>query len=179
MFLLLLTGLARSGKDTAARYISEKYGFVWLDMSRDALEPEIKRRNMARTKENLSLCGDILRKEHGMAIVAQRIADIIRQKSIHNAVISGLRSPEETQYFKKLAEPEGKCILLKITAETEKRRMRADAKIDERDLNDIRSKGFGKVLEMSDYAIENNSTIDAFYSKIDGFIAVSVQGKKP
>lgn len=164
LFLLALTGLARSGKDTAAKYISRKYGFYWLDMSRDVLKAELAERKIEPTKENLSLVGDSLRKVYGNDIVAQKIIGIIREKGLEKAIVSGVRSPEEAKYLEKSA---GTFYLFSITANTERRIERGGNTAISRDERDISNKGLSKVLEMADATIENNGTLDDFYRKID------------
>lgn len=167
--LIALTGLARSGKDTAARHISLKYGFKWFDFSRDVLLEELKKRNMAQTKENMSAIGDELRKKYGPDIVAQRLIEKIKAGKAKNVVVSGVRSPEEAECLRKNAE---KFVLIRITAEdTARIRRSGNSDIASRDENDIKKKGFLKVLEMADIAIENNGTLWEFYSKINAFMA--------
>ncbi len=164
LFLLALTGLARSGKDTAAKYIAEKYGFTWLDMSRDVLKAELDERKIQATKENLSIVGDSLRKIYGNDIVAQKIIEIIRKKGIEKAIVSGVRSPEEAKYLEKSADD---FYLFRITANIERRIERGENNLISRDEQDITNKGLSKVLEMADVTIENNGTLNDFYRKID------------
>ncbi len=168
MFILAITGLARSGKDTAAKYIAKKYRFHWLDMSRDILQQELMERNMEITKGNLSEIGDFLRKEYGNDIVARRIIEIIRKKKIEKAIVSGIRGPEEAECLRKLASI---FYLLRIHAPEKARIARGESGIKERDTRDISNKGLARVLEMADIIIENNGTLEEFYKNIDKAMA--------
>lgn len=171
LVIIALTGLARSGKDTAAKYISEKYGFKWFDFSRDALEQELRVRNLPITKENMSSLGDELRKKYGTDILAQKLVEKIKQSNAENVVVSGVRSPEEAGCLKRSAE---KFILIKIIADPKKRIQRAgNAGIVARDEQDIKKKGMSKVLDMADVIIENNGTLDELHQKIDAVLLQS------
>ncbi len=169
MFILALAGLARSGKDTAAKYISGKYGLKWFDFSRDILLEELKARNLKPTKENMSALGDELRKKHGPDALAQRLVEKIKESGAKSVVVSGVRSPEEAGYLKSHSE---RFLLIKLVSETDKRIKRSgNADIGARDECDIKNKGLANVLEMADTTIENNSTVDELYRKIDGVIS--------
>lgn len=163
--IIALTGLAQSGKDTAAKYISDKYGFAWFDFSRDVLMDELRKRKQAQTKENMSSLGDELRKYGGPDALAQKLVEKINASGAANVVVSGVRSPEEAQCLKKNA---GRFAMIRIVADTKKRIGRSkDTGLIRRDEKDIQNKGLAQVLEMADITIENNGTVDEFYKKID------------
>lgn len=169
MLIIAITGLARSGKDTAAKYISEKYGFEWFDFSRDVLAGELKKHELPLTKENMSYIGDELRKKCGQDALAQRLVEKIKESDAKSVVVSGVRSPEEASYLKSHSK---RFILIKLVADANKRIKRSgNADIESRDVRDIKNKGLAKVLEMADITIENNSTVDELYKKIDSIIA--------
>ena len=52
MQVIALTGLPRSGKDTAAKYLAKKYGFTHFDFYRHVLVPELKTLGLKVSKEN-------------------------------------------------------------------------------------------------------------------------------
>ncbi|MBU4246433.1 MAG: AAA family ATPase [Nanoarchaeota archaeon] len=168
MHIIAITGLARSGKDTAAKYISEKYGFVWFDFSRDVLAGELKKHELPLTKENMSAAGDKLRKKYGQDALAQRLVEKIKESGAKSVIISGVRSPEEAIYLKSNSEI---FMLINLVADANKRIKRSgNADIERRDEQDIKNKGLAKVLEMADITIENNSTVNELYKKIDDAI---------
>jgi len=168
MRIIAFTGLAQSGKDTAARYVSSKYGYKWFDFSRDALEDELRRRLQPVTKENMSALGDELRAKYGADALAQKLVDKIRKSRTENIVVSGVRSPAEAEYLKENAE---NFILVRIAADPKKRVARSgNSNILDRDARDISNKGLLQVLELADITIENNGTVDELYRKIDEVI---------
>ncbi len=166
-----ITGLARSGKDTVADYIAEKHNFKVFTMS-DTLRGECMKRNLEITKDNLSLIGDAMRKEFGNDIVA--VKTIEKAGNFPRSIITGVRSPEETDVFK------GHCpgfILLAIEALDSIRFGRrtekdpdTEAGFFSRDERDMKNKGMGDVIEMADQAIKNDSTLDELYRKVDRFM---------
>ena len=166
-----ITGLARAGKDTVADYIADRYNFKVFTMS-DTLKGECMKRNLEITKDNLSHVGDAMRKEFGNDIVA--VKTIEKAKNFPKSIITGVRSPEETDLFKRESSH---FILLSIAAEDDKRferRSEKDPKTETeffaRDERDMENKGLGDVLEMSDRDIENNGTFDELHEKVDKFI---------
>lgn len=169
MQIIALTGLARAGKDTAAKYISTKYGFKWFDFSRDILLEELKARKLEPSKENMSSLGDELRKKYGPDALAQKLVEKIKESGAKSVVVSGVRSPEEAGYLKSHSKT---FVLIKLVADANKRIKRSgNADIERRDEQDIKNKGLADVLEIADITLENNGTIDALYRKIDGVIA--------
>ncbi|MCK4926826.1 MAG: AAA family ATPase [Candidatus Aenigmarchaeota archaeon] len=166
-----ITGLARSGKDTVADYIAEKYSFKVFTMS-DTLRSECMKRNLEITKDNLSLIGDAMRKEFGNDIVA--VKTIEKAGHFPRSIITGVRSPEEIDVFKDHCPG---FILLTVEAPDSSRfGRRTEKDLDtesgffSRDERDMKNKGMGDVIEMADQAIKNDSTLEELYRKVDRFI---------
>ncbi len=166
-----LTGLARSGKDTVADYIAEKYDFKVFTMS-DTLKSECMKRNLEISKDNLSLIGDAMRKEFGNDIVA--VKTIEKAGNFPRSIISGVRSPEEIDVFKDHCPG---FILLTVEAPDTSRFNRRTEKDPDteagffaRDERDMKNKGMGDVIEMADKAIKNDSTLEDLYRNIKEFM---------
>ncbi len=156
---IIVIGLARSGKDTAADIIAEEFGFRKFVFS-DFIAEEAKKRGLPATKENLSNIGDELRKKEGMDVFAKRLWE--KAKGKEKLVLVGPRSKEEVDYIKANCE---NVVVVRINASPNKRferRSKADAQerkaFLQRDEIDIERKGFGKVLEESDFKIENDGS---------------------
>ena len=163
-----LTGLARCGKDTVAEYLRDKYGYSILVFS-DALRIEAKKRGIEPTKMNLSILGDELREKGGNAVLAKKLIESIEPDKDY--VISGFRSPEEVYAVQN--EVINFCLVC-VDAEKStrfKRKKQEDPQTEKdffaRDERDIENKGLGKVLEMADYTITNNGTLDELYKKTE------------
>ena len=171
------TGLGRAGKDTLAKQLVKRYGFGHLDFFEDAVKPELERRGFEITKMNGSILGDQMRKEEGMDVMAKRIFDKINLTK--DTVITGFRSPEEVNYIKKHTSD---FILVEIYTKEDVRYERTDKKQTkeeflERDKQDIKLKGLGKVVEMADFRIVNDTTRDEFEKNIKEFMKKLGVGK--
>ncbi len=169
MLALVVVGLARSGKDTVAKYLAEKHGFKHLDFFKDVIIPLLKERGLEVNKTNASTLGNEMRAKHGMGVFGEKIAELM--SNADRFVITGARSPEELVPIKKKAK---RCYVLRIEAPKETRfarRTELDPQTQEeffaRDENDIKNKGLGKLLESADFTIVNNSTLDELYKAID------------
>ena len=166
-----ITGLARSGKNTAAEYLSSLYGFKVFTPS-DVIKTELMRRGIVISKENISKLGDLMREEFGRNVIAVKTLE--KASNFPKVAITGIRSPEEVKYFRYEAD---KFYLLCIEAKEDKRfsrRSKADPQFRsaffERDNRDIENKGLGKVIEKADYVIKNNHTKNNLYKKVDEFL---------
>lgn len=166
-----LTGLARCGKDSVAKYLNEKYGYELLIFS-DILVEEAKKRLVEPTKMNLSKLGDEMRQAEGNAVLAKRLLMSINTEK--NYAISGFRSPEEVYCI------QNEIIdfhLINVNADKAtrfKRRTEQDPTTEEeffkRDELDMKNKGLSKVIEMADYTVNNIASLEELYSQIDAII---------
>lgn len=161
MKLIVLTGLARSGKDTVADYLQEQHGFKKLVFS-DFLKNEVKKRNLEISKENLAVIGDELRKQNGMGVVAELLWN--DAKNFEKVVASGCRSIEEIEFLKKKCN---NAVLVAVVADANERfgrKLESDPQNQTdffaRDKRDIENKGLKKVIDLADFTIENNSTLE-------------------
>lgn len=166
MQVLILLGKARSGKDTIADFLVKEFGFRKFVFS-SVLEEELKKQGKEITKKNMALLGDELRKEFGMNIVAKKLLEkVFEEKKI---VFVGARSLEETELIKEKF-PQAKLVL--VEAEEKKRFNRRNEldendlkSFSERDLIDSEKKGMEKVFALSDFKLENNSSLSDLFAK--------------
>ncbi|MEM0372321.1 MAG: AAA family ATPase [archaeon] len=168
--ILGFTGLARSGKDVAAKYAVEKYGFEHLDFARDALFPEADKRGVEHDKISLSVLGDELRAEGGRGVLAKIIAG--KMKEGVNYVITGFRSPEEVDYIRNSTDDD--FFLVEVCADKltrfERRNESDPQKMEDffaRDTRDLHNKGLSDVLKMADFKVENEGTLEELYKSVD------------
>lgn len=168
MRVIGISGVARSGKDTVADYINDKYGyekFVLSDILRDKLA------SMGRdvTKKNMVELGNELRKEKGNDIVARLLYE--RCKDREKICVVGFRSPGEVDFFESVSES---FFLIEVRASRSLRVERAKAHgmddVSCRDYDDIIRKGLDMVLSMATIRIENESGLDELYGKVDDVI---------
>jgi len=169
MLVIVVVGLARSGKDTFANYVEAKYSFKKFDFFRDVLVPLMNEQKLKVTKANAAKFGNEMRKRFGMGVFGEKMAQLIR--NYDKVVITGVRSLEELVPIEKQAS---KFYIVRIDASNENRfsrRTELDPQTQEdffaRDKDDILHKGFDKVLKAATISIANNSTLDEFYKAID------------
>ena len=167
--ILILTGLARSGKTFASKYLESK-GFTKLTFS-DILVEECKKRGLEPTKMNLSKLGDTLRSELGMGALGKIIVEKIKGE---NVVLDGSRSPEEIYEIKKKF-PNAKVIFVDASKDVRfSRRNEHDPQTREeffkRDKIDIKNKGVSKVIDTANITVENNGSVVEFEKKLDGIV---------
>jgi dephospho-CoA kinase len=178
--VVVLAGLARSGKDTIADYLCKSYGFTKFVMS-SAIEDEMKGRGLETDKKSTSEFGDTLRKEHGMDAVAKLIIKKVEKSpQAKDIVIVGPRSPEEIRLFRRYF-PE--LLIVKVEGSREARYTRRSEKDPQdkegffgRDLRDVENKGLQKVLDMADVVIDNNAGPEEAYRQADSIIKRKVRG---
>jgi len=157
-----ITGLARSGKNTAARFLVKKFGFLHFDFYRDVIVELLKKKGLKATKLNASKLGNELRKRYGKGIMGKLLAKKIlkeikkfkRKKIV--IVITGIRSKEEIKEFEKILK--SKIILIEIYAPEKERFKRSKLKsfkeFKEREKLD-KEKGLGEVLKLAKFRIKN------------------------
>jgi len=103
-----LTGLNASGKGTVAKLLIER-GFNYYSLS-DIVREEATAMGLDHSRENLILVGNKLRKEHGPAVLAQKVVeklvgagrDLPLRDDIHPAVIDSIRNLAEINELRKL-----------------------------------------------------------------------------
>src|SRR3989344_6522965 len=157
MVELIIAGLARSGKDTVGDYLAEEYGFekhTFSEVLRELLISE----GIQPTKERMIELGDELRKEMGMDAVAKLLAPKIKRK--RGIALVGPRSIEEVDFFR---EKFPNIIVVKVVSSERQRVERNNEesmgeadKFFGRDEQDMKMKGFEKVLAAAQYELENS-----------------------
>ncbi len=171
MAAIVIVGLARTGKDTAADYIAEKYGYAKYTFS-SVLAEMIEKRGEEATKEKMVKLGDLLRKRMGMDALAKMLGRKISGNG--NVLLVGPRSPEEIGYFRKRFPG---LRVVKVSAKENRRygrKSEADPKSKkeflQRDEKDIVSKGFRAALDAAEIEIRNDSTLESLHAQVDKFM---------
>jgi len=167
MVVIILVGLARSGKDTVADYIINKYNLVKYTFS-DILKEQLEKKEITATKERMLELGDLLRQQMGMNAVAQLLDKKIIEKD--NLVLVGPRSIEEIEYFK---QKFSNIKIIKVVAGKDERferkieKNQSENKFFERDKKDLKTKGLQKVLDTAELQINNFETKEDLQKEID------------
>ena len=171
MAVLVIVGLARSGKDTVADYLAEKYKYYKLTFS-SMLSELLENKGIPATKQSMIELGDELRKEFGMDAIAKLLEKkILRDDKL---VLVGPRSIEEIDYFRK-KYPGLKVIRVNAVEQnryTRRSRIDPNEKGDflGRDEADLKTKGMQKVLDAAQYEITNDDNREKLYVQIDELV---------
>jgi dephospho-CoA kinase len=168
-----LTGGMASGKRTICDLLKEK-GFIRYTFS-DILSEELKKKNMPVTRENQQDLGNEIRELEGSGGLAKRLISLIL--SGNDYVIDGIRNPGEIIELRKQTD----FVLIAINSPQKlrferivSRGMERDPKtwedflkVDTRDFYEQNPNGIqvGKCIEMADYFIVNDCSIEEFSKK--------------
>ena len=169
--IILVTGWARSGKDSLAGILRDKYGFVHFDFYRDILMEEVKRRGLEVSKDNASKTAIEMRQVSGNnGIMGKLMGEKIALEKNPNIVVTGGRSPEEVTELEKTGQ---KVLLIAVDADAEKRfqrRLPNDPNTFEgfleRDKRDDARSRMGEIVNAAKIRLENNGSEEEFKEKI-------------
>ena len=177
-----LAGPAGSGKSTISKYLYLKYNFYPITLSDILVEEALKRKGIEKNfrkddekvKNFLSKFGKELRKETGREeILAMKAVEKIRKLKLKKVCVDGFRCKREVEYFRKNFKD---FYLISVKAEKEKRierRKKLDPNFDIKDFEEREERfkrNLEEVLKLKDFEIENNSTLENLYKKIDKLI---------
>jgi len=155
-------GLPGSGKSTALEAIKDLGVIITMG---NVIRDEAKKRNLAFNDNNLGKIAKDLRMKEGDEIIAEKSIEMIKKQKCTTIFVDGIRSIPEIKLFRR----EWKFPLIAIETNEKLRyerildRSRSDDGTKEMiNVRDRREKEFGleEVIEIADYTIYNNTTID-------------------
>ncbi|HUV55181.1 MAG TPA: AAA family ATPase, partial [Candidatus Krumholzibacteriaceae bacterium] len=91
--LLLITGMAGSGKTTLANLLRDR-GYTVFTMG-DVIRNEVRMRNLPPTPENLGAMAEEIRRSGGDAAVAKKCVPLIIGEPNNRVALDGVRSLDE------------------------------------------------------------------------------------
>lgn len=172
MLVIAFCGKKYSGKDQGCNYLVSKYGFKHLDYSKDVLNPILEKEGKAITRDNQIELATKLRKEKGIHVLTEMIAEKINS----NSMISGLRFKEEVDYLRKKFEKE--FILVAVEADERIRYERSLAQqvkgegshtfeqfLERESLPT--EKVIPETMRLADYTVTNNGSKEELYRQLD------------
>jgi len=176
--ILGLVGQPSGGKDTAAAYLIDKYGFVLVSTS-DMIRDYIAKNNLGEPIRTLMQeVANKLRLENGPDYFVQ-----LGLKTVGNKLVfTGMRNPSEVATLKKVG-----ATIIEISAPIEVRYQRAIARkrvgenvsledfrrIEEKEFEstDPNNQNTGAVLKMADHTIINDGSLEELYQYLDLLMA--------
>ena len=172
------TGTFASGKNEINNYLVEKYEFVNFTCS-DEVREELKERGLLDDRDNLTKVANEMREEGGNGIIGKRIVRKINERHLARVTIDGIRHPDEVAVFRE----SGSFYLIKVDAPVEVRYNRVKSrgtlkdeitleKFKEQESyemknNDQNSQQILATMELADYSIINDGSLEELYSKIE------------
>jgi len=172
-----ITGTDGAGKGVVVEYLTTTKGFTHYS-ARALIVEKIKRRGLPVNRDNMRLVANDLRREQGNDYLVKTYLARANQENVKNAVIESLRATAEAETLHSAGG-----ILLAVDADQRMRYERIKARASETDLisfekfckqeaiemNDPDPNGMQKaaVMEMADYKVENNGTLEELYAQID------------
>jgi len=182
-----IAGMPLSGKDTCAKHLEEKFGYLVINLSSVVTEELKKRLGRKPTRKDLQEMGLALREEEGRGAVAKRVIEDWIPWVVTNInraveaggerwdsaklkyVFNGIRSREEAERFRKEYGKDFSlisiCASLKIRYERAKSRKREGFdtfdidEFRELDVRELRL-GLGDALAVADHYLLNEGTKD-------------------
>ncbi|MCS7098088.1 MAG: AAA family ATPase [Candidatus Methanomethyliaceae archaeon] len=179
MKLFCITGMPGAGKSIIAS-VAESIGLKVIAMG-DVIREEARRRGISESPESLGELMLALRREEGPEAIAKRC---IEKLSDEVAIIEGIRSLEELDFFKSKAEV---CLIaVHASPLTRFKRLLKRGRPDDpknleefiiRDMREIRI-GIGSVIALADIMFINEGTIEELVEKVrDFFRREFIEGK--
>ena len=169
--LLLVTGMAGSGKTTFADLLREKEYTVFT--MGDVIRQEVRMRNQPPTPENLGKMAENIRKTGGDAAVARKCIPLIIGEPNNKVAIDGIRSLDEVNTFQEAFNTF--LIAIHASPETRYQRLKNRGRSDdppnrqifrERDRREL-GFGMGNAIALSDYIILNDDGLDNLEKELD------------
>lgn len=181
-----LTGKNGSGKGEVAKLLTER-GFEYRSLS-DVLREEAVRLKKSVTRENLISIGNQLRQTYGAGILGKKVAAGLQVD--RHYVVDSIRHPSEVE---ELRVKDG-FVLIQVAASPKARFERIKKRARENDSRTYRQffavekkeaqsgissdQQLDATLELADYTIQNNGTIERLHAKVKQLVMEIAKKKK-
>lgn len=177
MVIIGITGTIGAGKGTIVEYLVTKKDFTHFS-AREFLVEEIKKRGLEINRDSMVLVANDLREKNSPSFVADELFKRALESG-QNCVIESLRTPGEIESLKQ----KGNFTLLAVDADPKIRYERIIGRSSstdnvsfekfladeakEMDSTDPNKQNLRKCIEMADFKIDNNGTIEDLNYKLE------------
>lgn len=173
--LLLITGMAGSGKTTMAQVLRDK-GYTVFTMG-DVIRHEIRMRNLPPTPENLGKMAEEIRKTGGEDAVARKCVPLILGEANPKVALDGIRSMDEVYNFEEAFDTF--LVAVHASPKTRYNRLKNRGRSDDPPNRQVfrerenRELGFGmaKAIALSDYVITNENGVEDFEKGLEKILS--------
>lgn len=177
--ILGLTGTLGAGKDAAAKFFMRN-GFNYHSCS-DIIMNECKKKGIFPDRDNLIKMGNELREKYGPEILAKIIIERRIAEDEENTLVVSIRNPAEVEELRK----QNDFVMIAIDAPIELRYKRITSRQEQRDhvsfdkfkqqeenemAGDENMQQLNKVMEMADYKIINDGTLEQLHYKLEDLL---------
>lgn len=182
MIIIGITGTIGAGKGTVVEYLVKNNGFKHFS-ARDLIVEEVNKRGLENTRDNMVVVANDLRQKYGSGYVAD---ELYRRASVSgdNCIIESIRTVGEIESLNN----KGNFILLAVDAEPRTRferilvrkTMTDNVTFDkfledenkEMESDDPNKQNLKKCIQIADFVIDNNGTLDELHSKIEEILKI-------
>ena len=171
MPILCIAGMIGSGKDTAAEYISKKYGYKIVDYA-SILREICKKEGLEVTRDNLQN----LRLKYGNTFLAEEVVKRIKKSGDKKIVLTPMRRSEDYEIPRREFGDQVKLILIESDAKERFDRLKKRGREnDPKDFKEFERQekreneifNFDKTFSYADFTVKNNGSIDEMKKNID------------
>lgn len=175
-----ITGTDGSGKGTVVHYLQDHHGYVHYS-SRSFIAEEVVRQGLPLDRNQLRLTANELRARFGDDVIVKKAYERMATEGRTLVIIESIRALAEAKYLKAHGG-----VLLAVDAAPEIRYERVQARRSETDKvtyeqflaheelekNDPDPHGMqkAKVMEMADYTITNNGSLEELQAAVEVFL---------
>lgn len=183
MVIIGITGTIGAGKGTIVEYLVNKKGFIHFS-ARELIVEEILKRGLENNRDNMVIVANDLREKNGPSYVA----DELYKRALKigkNCIIESLRAIGEIESLRK----NNNFILLAVDADPKiryervlKRNLSNTDKISfekfladeakEMESTDSNKQNLKKCIDMADFVIDNNGTLDELQFEIEEILKI-------
>ncbi|MFH8080987.1 MAG: AAA family ATPase [Candidatus Aenigmatarchaeota archaeon] len=173
MIVLGIVGFIGSGKDTAAKYIEEKYGYKTISYS-ELVHEKTREEGLETTRENLQMIAKKYRENYGMDYFARLAVEKALNSGCEKIILKDLRRKEDVEVPKQFFE---RFYVIEIYANKKIRfeRLKRRGSIKDpktwkefvKQEENEKLLGFHEAVKYADFRIKNNGSIEDLKSQID------------